>query len=339
MIENKFTYAFIDGSWILTRNAWIATKDKSIEEMNPGDICRITLQTISKLYKDWECSADKPIVIFDEWSRDLGGYIRTWMMREYGEYKGTRQWMTQAKLDAMRNDPNVTPEEIKAAEHELAANKCKQDAKKIMKAEFGKIGIPVFSVPGYEFDDIATLASFMLNGVTEKKNVIVAKDSDLSWSLCPGCVQFLPPLRGVNQRFVEYDEMYHQVPEVLTARGVGPYMYHAYCDSLGVTGHNDNVKTIKPRCDGTETILKILDGDYSNVENPDAFKAQFNSFDLGNFPDLDRVKDLIMNVFPKAGHIGSTLEFRNFCNTYKVDISDLYYMAFSDRLERKMFSE
>lgn len=340
MIGNRFNYAFIDGSWVLTRNLWIATKDKKPGEMNPGDVCRITIQTIAKMYKDWECSADKPILIFDEWNKDINGYIRSWMIKDYVQYKGSRKWMTQQLLEEMKADPNVTPEEIEKAEHELAVNKCKFEAKKIMKEEFKKIGIPYFSYPGYEYDDIATLASFGLHGKSEKPNVIVTKDSDLSWSLCPSCVQFLPPVSGKEPRFITYEEMYKKVPQVLLDNGVSLYWYHAYCDSLGVTGHNDNLKTIKTGYDGTQAILEILRGDMSSLKNPDAFKAQMYSFDLSNFPDLDKVQSMILNDFGTAGHISSIPEFKTFCTKNRIEgISDTYYMAFSSRLDQKLFTE
>ena len=161
-----------------------------------------------------------------------------------------------------------------------------------MREEFKNIGIPYFSWPGYEFDDIATLASFNLNGVSPKPNIIVTKDTDLLYSLSPGCDQFLLPTKGSDPKVVTYNDMYYKVPEVLRNMGLGLYMYHAYCDSLGVTGHNDNLKTIKPGCDSTQTIMKILSGDYSNVDKIDAFNAQLDSFNLSKFPQVDRVNDM-----------------------------------------------
>lgn len=339
-IGNKFNYLLIDASFILTRNLWIATKDKKPEEMNPGEVCRITIQTISKLYKDWDCAGDKPILIFDAWSSVVHGYYRSYMIKDFVEYKGTRKFMNQALLDEIKANPESTPEEIAKAEHELAANKCKFEAKKIMKEQFRQIGIPCFYCDGYEFDDICTIASFMLNDISPKPNVIVTKDSDLSYSLAPNTVQFLVPTKGKNPEFVYYNDMYYKIPQVLRDRGVSLYMYHAYCDSLGVTGHNDNLKTIKPGVDGTTAILHILDGDYSDVANIPAFEAQMRSFDLSNFPDLDKVQNMILNDFSKAGHIGTIPEFKAFCNKNNITgISDAYYMTFTDRLEQRLYSE
>lgn len=344
MIGNKYNYIFLDGSFLLKRNLWVATKDKKIEEMNPGEVVRITIQTINKLYRDWGCSADKVCCIWDEWNRNLDGgshgYFRSWLIKDYVSYKGSRTWVTEASIKQMKQDPNTTQEDIEKAERELAVNKTQFEAKRVMKEEFKKIGIPSFSWPGYEYDDIATLASFMLHEKTEKPNLIVTKDSDLSYSLCPSCYQFFLPTRGSTPRLVSYDEMYDTIPQVLKDRGVSLYQYHAYCDSLGVTGHNDNLKTIKPRRDGTQAILHILDGNYEDVENVDAFNAQLRSFDLSIFPELDEVKNMIMNDFGTVGSIGNLDVFHKFCQDNKVEkISDDYYMGLVSRFDQKLFSK
>lgn len=343
MIGNKYNYAFIDGSFLLTRNLWVATKDKKPDEMEVGEVLKITIQTINKLYRDWGITSDKIILIFDEWSRNLSpdaGYIRSWIIKDYVKYKGSRKFVTEKTIEDLKADPNTKPEDLEKAIHELAINKIKFQAKKIMREEFKNIGIPFFSWPGYEFDDIATLASFGLNGKSDKPNVIVTKDSDLTWSLCPGCDQFLLPTKGSMPATVTYSDMYYKIPEVLRNSGLGLYMYHAYCDSLGITGHNDNLKTIKSGRDGTQAILKIMNGDYSDVEKPDAFKAQMRSFDLSKFPDVDRVNDMILNDFGKLGHIGTLDEFKCFCVKYGISgISDSYYTGLSERFDTKLFSK
>ena len=308
--------------------------------MNPGDVCRMTIQTVSKMYKDWGCPGDKPIFIWDEWNRDLGqGYYRTFLIRDFVAYKGSRKFVTQKMIDEMKLDPNITEEEIAKAEHELASSKCKQEAKKIMKEEFKKIGIPCFSMRGWEADDIMSMSSFMLLD-TGKPNCIVTKDSDLSYSLSPNTCQFLVPTRGKDPEFVYYDNMYYKIPQELRDRGMTLYMYHAFCDSLGITGHNDNLKTIKKGVDGTKAILKIMDGDMSDVDNIPAFEAQMRSFDLSNFPYLDEVQRMIIDDFPKIGHIGSLSEFHAFCVKNGISgISDNYYTSFTDHLEQKLYSD
>lgn len=340
MNSNKYEKAYIDGSFLITRNLWVATKGKEIDEMNPGDVLKITIQTLNKLSKAWGITADKICLIFDEWDKNLGGYIRTWMIKDYVAYKGSRKFMTDKLLEEMKADPSISEEVIKKAERELAVSKVKFEAKRLMKEEFRKIGIPYFSFPGYEFDDIATLASVNGYGKRSKPDVIVTKDTDLTWSLMPDVDFFKLPTNGSKPEVITYNDMIVQVPQVLRDKGMGLYWYHAYCDSLGITGHNDNLKTIKRGRDGTQAILNIMDGNYDDVANVDAFIAQMKSFNLPSFPNIGEVNEMIKVDFKTRGHLGTIDEFRDFCQRTNVDgIRDAYYSDFIGRLDQKLYSE
>lgn len=340
MTSNKYGKAYIDGSFLITRNLRVATRNKEIEEMNPGDVLRITIQTLNKLARDWGITVDKLCLIFDEWDKDLGGYIRTWMIKDYVAYKGSRKYINEQMLEEMKADPNVTEDEIKKAERELAVSKVKFEAKRLMKEEFNLIGIPYFSYPGYEFDDIATLASINGYGRRGKPDVIVTKDTDLTWSLAPDVDFFKLPTNGSTPEVITYNDMIKCIPQQLQDRGLGLYWYHAYCDSLGITGHNDNIKTIKKGRDGTQAILNIMDGNFDDVDLVDAFKAQMKSFDLSTFPNISEVNRMIEQDFETRGHLGTVEEFREFCNRNKVEgIYDNYYSSFIRRLDQKCYSE
>lgn len=337
---NKYGKAYIDGSFLITRNLWVATKGKDIKDMNPGDVLKITIQTISKLSKTWGVTADKVCLVFDEWDKDLGGYFRTWMIKDYVAYKGSRKYMTEKILEDMKADPGVSPVEIQKAERDLAVSNIKFEAKRLMKEEFGKIGIPYFSFPGYEFDDLVTLAAFGGCGKRSKPDVIVTKDTDLTWSLTPDVDFFRLPTNGSQPEIITYQDMISLVPQELQDKGLGLYWYHAYCDSLGITGHNDNLKTIKKGRDGTKAILNIMNGNYEDVENVEAFKAQMKSFDLPGFPKIDEVTEMIETGFSTKGHLGTVQEFRDFCQRTGVDgIRDAYYSDFIGRLDQKLYSE
>jgi len=339
MIGNKFSYALVDTSFLLNRNLFVVTKDKEINEMNPGDVVKLTLQTLNRLARDWDISCDKIILIGDEWNKDIGGYYRTQMIKDYIHYKGSRKFMTQEKLEEMKKDSNVTPEEIKAAERELAVNRIKYLSKQIIKNELKNFGLPYFSYPGYEFDDIATMASFLLHGKTDKMNVIITKDSDLSYSLCPTCCQFLLPTRGSDPKIITYNDMYTTIPLELLSRGMSLYQYFSFLNSLGYS-HNDTAKTVKPRLNPTEVILHILDDNYEDLTNIEAFKAQMNSFNLSNFPNLDKVQNMILNDFSTQGRISSSKDFMNFCKTCNIeDLSEHYYTDFVNRFDQKLFSK
>jgi len=340
MIGNKFSYALVDASFLISRNLFVATKDKEISEMNPGEVVRITLLTLNRLARDWGITCDKILMIGDEWDKNLeGGYIRANLIKDFVKYKGSRTYMTEKLLQSLKDDPTTSPEVIQNAEHELAVNKVKYAAKQIIKTELTRFGLPWFSYPGYEFDDIATLASFQLHGKLDKPMVIVTKDSDLLYSLCPTCCQFLLPTKGSDPKIVTYDEMYATIPQELVERGMSLYQYFSFLNSLGYS-HNDTCKSVKPRLNSTEVILHILDNDYSDLTNVDAFKAQLCSFNLGNFPNLDKVQTMINSKFNTTGHISTETEFKNFCKICNItDMSDKYYSDFTSRFDQRLFCD
>lgn len=340
MISNNYNLLFLDGSWLLTRNLWIATKDKPIEEFNPGEVARISIQTIAKLAKDWGIDAGKVITIFDKWSTSYSGYWRSWMIKDFVQYKGSRKFVTEQTIEDMRCDPNVTEEELNKAIRELATNKLKFKAKEIMLDEFPKIGIPSYYYFGLEYDDIVSIASFQLYQPGGKPNVIFTKDSDLQYSTCPNCIWACPPKSGETEpKIITYDEMYYQIPEPLRNAGLSLYNYNALMNAAGFMGHNDMGVAKKSHTDSVSALLRIMSGDYSDIENVDMFKAQLASYDLSQFPDIEKVKYDISN-FDKIGHYGDLNDFHAFCAKNKVtQVSDKYYSAMMERFDQKLFTE
>lgn len=59
MLTTKYRYALVDMSYILYRNAYAASKGKDVGEYTSGDIIRITIQTLNKIPRDYNISADK----------------------------------------------------------------------------------------------------------------------------------------------------------------------------------------------------------------------------------------------------------------------------------------
>lgn len=341
MLINNYGLALIDGSWLLTRNLYITTKDKTIEEMDPAETVRLTIQTIAKLSKDWGINAQKVILVWDKWSKIYGGYIRSWMLKDYVTYKGSRKFMTEKLLEEMKQDPNVTQEQIEAAERELAISRVKFVAKDIMVKDFPKIGIGSYYYDGFEFDDIASIASFQFYGDSRctLPNIIVTKDSDLQYSTCPNCVWMSPPSGGVTDpKIITYEEMYYNIPEALREKGISLYMYNAYMNAAGFIGHNDMGVSKKTHTDPVETILKAMDGDFSDISNPEMFKAQLKSYDLSLFPGINIVKSDV-DKFMTTGHFGTLSDFHDFCEMNKItSISDRYYSNMISRFDQKLFS-
>jgi NADPH-dependent 7-cyano-7-deazaguanine reductase QueF-like protein len=83
-----------------------------------------------------------------------------------------------------------------------------------------------------------------------------------------------------------------------------------------------------------------MDGDYSNLSDPELFKLQFNSFDVTKFPEFEETKRLITDLFGTSGRLGSLSEFHEFCDKYKITgISDRYFTDFISTFDSKLYCE
>ena len=88
-----------------------------------------------------------------------------------------------------------------------------------------------------------------------------------------------------------------------------------------------------------ETLLKILSEDYSGLKDPDLYKLQYETYDLGKFPNIDKVREDI-SKFEKTGVYGKLDSFHEICNTYKIEgLSDYFYQGILSRLDEKYYSE
>ena len=341
-IGNNYEYGLVDFSYVLSRNLYAASKDKLPGEYNEGDIIRITIQTINKLARDYNINCEKIVFLADRWDRNLGGYIRHFILKDFVEYKGSRKWMTEQLLEDMRNDPEVTPEQIKKAEIELYQNQVKSRAKKAMTQEFKNLGMPVLGVDGYEADDLAYIASCCLcDGKRTKKSILITKDTDQLYMLSPIVSYFKLPTMGSAPKIITYEEMYETIPEPLKQRGVSLYEYNAYMNSLGFS-HNDNMKTLQTGIDPVNAILHILDGNYTDLiqGKEDTFKVQMESFNVTKFPRIQEAVDLIYNHLGSDGKLGDLNTFHDFCNKYNVTgISDRYFTEFISRFDQRLYSE
>lgn len=342
-IGNNYEYLIADFSYIVSRNVFAASKGKKVGEYTAGDVIRITIQTMNKLARDFNIRASKIIFLADKWDKGLDGegYIRHWILKDYVPYKGTRTWMTEKIIADMKKDPRVTEEELEKAELELYQNQVKFKAKQAMTDDFKYLGMPVFSIPGYEADDLAWISSCLLYGKTGgKKSVFVTKDSDWQYFLNPEMDFFKIPTNGSEPEFITYEQKLKEIPQFLKDRGMNLYMYNAYKNSLGIS-HNDNLKTLKPGItDYDQVILHILDGDYSEISDIPAFRAQMRSFDVQNFPRFDEAQNLVTDHFAFDGTLGDISIFHNFCSKYGItQITDRYYSDFICRFDQDLYKE
>ena len=336
MLRNNYSQIWIDGSFLLSRAVYgLLGRTHDPDEFTPGDIFKVNLQTINRLARDWGISGAKIIIIWDKWSSDYSGYIRSWLLRDRLTYKGSRKIVNQEYVNELER--TGTADEVKKAKRDLAINNLKQSSKYAMISEFPRLGIDCYYYPGYEFDDIVTLASFYYHNKTDLPNIIVTKDTDLQYSLCPSCDFFSLPTHGSNPRIITYKEMYETIPQSLRDRGVSLYQYNAMMNAAGFFGHNDLTPTKKRRVKSEETLLKILDEDYSNLRDPELYKLQYETYDLSKFPGVENVQRDI-EAFISSGTYGSLDNFHEVCKTYSItEISDIFYLGILSRLDEKYY--
>lgn len=336
-MENKYKFLIVDFSYILTRNLFAISKGKEVGEYSAGDLMRLNIWTINKLARDYNLTADKVVLIYDKWDKTYGGYYSTHLLK--GQYKDSRKYMTEELLEEYRNDPTKTPKEIHSAELELYQNKVKYTAKWGMVADFPKIGMPCLGVDGWEADNLAYLISCLIYGKYDKPSIFVTKDSDWAYSLSPCTEYFRIPTSNSTPEIITYDKMYNQIPESLREKGVSLYMYKAYLDALG-EGHNDMRKTKSSYANTEKTILEIMEGNFSNLDDPELFKLQFQSFDLSKYPRLEEAKRLVNDLMPTCGRLGDLETFHNLCDKYKLTgVSDKYFTEFISRFDEKLYCE
>lgn len=341
MSLNKYKIGIVDFSYLLSRNCFAASRG-GIGTYNEGDIMRITLQTLNKCSRDYGITVDKWVMIYDKWDKNLGGYYRTWLLRDHAEYKGDRVYMTDEEVENMIASGNYTDAEIQKARGEAYMNSVKYKAKWGMISDFGKIGVPCFGLEGWEYDDLAWLISCMTVKPGEKKSVIITKDSDLLYSLSPSTDYFKLPTGGSSPQVITYDEMYDTIPEQIKNRGVSLYQYKSFLDSIGV-GHNNMKKSKKGGLNEDEVnnlILSILDGDLTGLSDPELFKAQMNTFDLSHFPKLDEAKSFVTDKLLSFGSLGTYEDYRELAKKHGVTgISERYFTEFIGRLNPELYGE
>ncbi len=332
---NKYKYALVDFSYFVTRNLHIVSR-KGIGNYSAGDCIKICIQSINKLQRDFGVDASKFIFLADKWDCNYGGYYRTYLLN--GLYKDNRVLITNEMIEKLENDPNVSAKKLKKAKEDYYFNQIRQEAKKIMSQELKDFGIPVLMVPAWEFDDLAYLASGMLYTSDTQKSVIVTKDSDLMYSVSPRVDLFRTQSKSSPAQFITYDEMCKTIPVELRGK-VSLYGYKAYMDALG-EGHNNMRRTKKAGVNPVKVILEVLGGDYSNVEDPETFRRQLDSFDISKFPRLKEAEELVSTKLGTVGKLGSVEEFQIFCMKNGITgISDRYYSNFISKFDTKLFCD
>lgn len=349
MSNNRFKYALIDSSMLIYRNAWMCSKDKQPGEYTPGDVIQMTIWSLNKFARDYGILADKFVFVADKWDPEWNGYYTTHLLQ--GAYKDSRgdiedakgkadplaTYMTQDKYDALKADPSTTPEQLEEAYKKLYFNETKKKAKFALTYELGKFGVPSIFVPGYEADNLMYLASMLLYDESDKPSVLVTKDSDISYCTSPKMLQFRMSVGKSAPEFITYEKMYQEMPQEIKDLGLSLYQYKSILDSLG-EGHNGMRRTRKPGSDVVRAIQKIMRGDFSDLDDPELFKKQMETFKIDKYPRFEEAKRQILDILPTAGQLGGITDFHKFCDKYGIKkISDRYYTEFISRFNPDLY--
>lgn len=334
MIGNKYKYMLIDSSYLITRNISVLHKNYvgSGQEYTYGDVIKMFIWSINKLYRDYKITADKVVLLWDLWGKD--GYHRSNMLK--GEYKDDRVYITEEDV-AKETDP----EEKKKKEIEAYKNSTKQRAKYTIINELGKYGFTSFSSKSWEADDIAMIWSNLLHSVHEKdglRSVIVSRDSDWKFWTSPYVDNFRLKVGNNPEKLVTYDDvMREDFPQSFLGK-LSLYDYKSMYDSI--EGSHNNMR--RTRIDNVDTnflIYKILQGDKDVVkyfEDYDRYKLQLKTFRLNEFEGFDKVNNMFYYI-DKSGKIGSVDEFRKFADENGIGISDSYYQKFINNLDPVLY--
>jgi len=321
------------------------SRDKKPGEYTAGDAIRVTIQTLNKLARDWGITADKIIMIYDKWDKELGGYITTSMLKgcykdDRGDIEGKKgldAYMTKEKYEEMKNDPDVSQADLEEAEKKLYFNTVKYDAKWGMVKDLANFGVPSLGVDGWEYDNLAWLAAGLLYNPNDKPSIIVTKDSDLQYALTPKMDYFRLPTHGSQPQIITYDEMYNSIPDPLKGK-LSLYDYKSYLDAMG-EGHNGMRKTRKDRVSPIDVIQHVMAGDYSDLDDVDLFKTQLSTFDISKFPRFNEAKRVVTDLFGTCGKLGSVVQFHEFCKKYGItEISDQYFITFISRFDPELYT-
>lgn len=341
MILNEYKYLFCDATYMMRKNLAVLQMqyDKEGTDYDVGTAAKMIFWNAKKLIRDYR-SADCIVMCHDVWGD--GGYIAGAVISNYQErlkregrsdeapegYKSDRKYYTENDITE-----DMDEETKKSILSDAKRNKVKRELKNLMMNEFWKFGIINIGVRGYEADYLGYIfASLAFN--EDKKSAIVSRDMDWMASSSP-MVDFLKlPVGKAEFEVLTYNDALSQLAGPLPT-GMSLYQYMGYRDSL-FGSHNHLTRTVRQGVKEYETILKVYNKDFSDIENYELFNVQLSTFNVDQYPRLNEVIDLYKNI-PTMGKLGSVEEFREFANKYKIDISDKYYKDFTDRLDPMLY--
>ena len=341
MLLNEYKYLFCDATYIMRKNLAVLQSKYDNEglDYDLGTAAKMIFWNVKKLIRDYK-SADCIVMCHDVWSD--GGYIAGKVISNYQKklisenreseapegYKSDRKYYTENDIteDTDESTRRLILSEVKR-------NKIKRELKNLMMNEFWRFGIINIGVPSYEADYLGYIFGALAYN-EDKKSGIVSRDGDWSFSTSPK-VDFLKlPVSNSKFEVITYEDMIKSLSGPLPS-GMSLYQYMGYRDSL-FGSHNHLTRTVRAGVKEYDTIVKVFNKDYSDVDNYELFKVQLSTFNVDEYPKIQDVVNIYKDI-PKMGRLSSVSEFREFADRYNIDISDKYYKDFIDRLDPSLY--
>jgi 5'-3' exonuclease len=207
------------------------------------------------------------------------------------------------------------------AHKSLIINEERFHAREFLMKELSKFGIPSFSYPGYEADDLDAIFA----EETEKLGgyqIHYSGDSDWSFHLREKDVFW-----QVNRAKL-YRKDVADVRKKFGIREGLPLMEWAELFYSAKGSHNFLQRTLDPSIKRvTKNILdKVLDKDFSDITDLNRFEVQRKCFRLGDFPEAENVRKMHKQILPFS-NTGTSQDFKTLLDDLKMGDDQKFFMG------------
>ena len=330
MDNRKYRCLAIDAQYFLMKH-FSAYKSRSETEMNmvinypesvegsykvPGytfdhkDIVQSLVWSFAKIARE-HVDCDRCILLWDS-----SPYFKEKILPDF---KGHRLRVTQEDLELF--DVESDPVGYLKLREQLRVEGVKSEAKYWAVSNLYKIGFPSIIQKGYEADDLAYLFSEEVKN-DDRKYIICSVDSDWKFWINENVDLYNP----VKKKLITYEDVWNELGDRVRDLGLSLFEAKCYLDSL-YNSHNNLKSTTKCRWkDFDKVVSKILEGDYSLVDDVDTFRKNMESFDIISYPGADDMKRLIRTTVDRPPLDNETL-LSNFNSLRKggLKITQRYY--------------
>jgi hypothetical protein len=245
-------------------------------------------------------------------------------------YKGDRSYLTQEDIIALDKkieiceDPKELSELVNSRNDvakSVIINEERKHARDFLREHLPKFGIPSFSWQGYEADDLDAifaeetekLGGYQIHYSGDSDWSFNLREKDVFWQVNRSKL-YLKDANKIREKF--------GIPEGMSLMEWAELNYSAR------GSHNFLRRTIDPNIKRlTKAIMaKIYDKDFSDISDLDRFEAQRKCFRLGDFPEIDKVRDLHKQILPFKVS-GSLNEFKDMLDDLKMGDDQKFFMA------------